>query len=96
MTKYDRHEISFSIPVDKIIGRSKYETTALKPGPLAVSYQSEPIILRYIQMNQECGQPMTRLDVIYWDNSLITGSTLVTAMNIFHRSNSEYPAIEFF
>ena len=73
MTKYDLHEISFSIPVDKIRGRSKYGTTALKPGPLAVSYQIEPIILRYIEMKQDCGQPMNQLDVIDCANSLIIG-----------------------
>ena len=50
MTKYDLHETPFSIPFDTIRGRSKYGTTALKPGPLAVSYQIELIILRYIQM----------------------------------------------
>ena len=87
MTKYDLHETSFSIPIDTIRGRSKYGTTALKPGPLAVAYQIEPIILRYIEMKQECGQPMTRLDVIDCAKSLITGSTLVTAMNRFHHSN---------
>ena len=48
------HETSFSIPVDKTRGRSKYGTTALKPGPLAVAYQIVPIILRYIQIKQEC------------------------------------------
>ena len=87
MTKYDLHETPFSIPVDTIRGRSKYETTALKPGPLSVAYQIEPIIFRYIQMNQECGHTMTRLDVIDCANSLITVSTLVTAMNRFHQSN---------
>ena len=46
-------------------------------------------------MKQECGQPMTRLDVIGCANSVITGSTLVTAMNCFHHSNSKSPAIEF-
>ena len=52
MTKYDLHETSLSIPVDIITGRAKYGTTALKPGPLAVAYQIEPIILRYIEMKQ--------------------------------------------
>ena len=58
MTKYDLHKTPFSIPVDTIIGQAKYGTTALKPGPLAVAYQIEPIILRYIQMKHKCGQPM--------------------------------------
>ena len=48
MTKYDLHETSFSTPVDTILGQAKYGKTALKPGPLAVAYQIEPIILRYI------------------------------------------------
>ena len=48
MAKYDIHETSFSVPVDAIIGRAKYGTNALKPGPLDVAYQIEPIILRYI------------------------------------------------
>ena len=59
MTKYDLHETSFSIPVDTIRGRAKYGTTALKPGPLAVAYQIELIVLGYIQMKQECGQLMS-------------------------------------
>ena len=59
MTKYDLHETSFSITVDTIRGQAKYGTTALKPGHLAVAYKIELIILRYIQMKQECGQPMT-------------------------------------
>ena len=46
-------------------------------------------------MYQECGQPMNRLDVIDFSNSLITGSTLVTAMNCFHHSNSKPPAGKF-
>ena len=46
-------------------------------------------------MKQECGQPMNRLDVIYCANSLINGSTLVTAMNCFHQPNSKLPAREF-
>ena len=92
MTKYDIHETSLSIPVDTIIGLSQYGTTALKPGPLSVAYQIEPIVLRYIQMKQECGQPITRLDFIDCAKYLITGSTLVTAMNRFHRSNSKSPA----
>ena len=50
MTKYNPHETSFSIPVDTIRGKSKYGTTALKLGPLAVAYQIEHIILRYIEM----------------------------------------------
>ena len=95
MTNYDIHETSFSIPVDTIRGRSKYGTTALKPGPLDVAYQIELVILRYIQIKQECGQAMTRLDVIDCANSLITGSTLVTAMNCFCQSNSKSPAREF-
>ena len=52
MTKYYSNETSLSIPVDKIIGRYKYGTTALKPGPLSVAYQIERIILRYIKMKQ--------------------------------------------
>ena len=84
MTNYDLHETSFFILIDTIIGRPKYGTTALKSGPLAAAYQIEPIILRYIEMKQECGQPMTRLDIIDFVNSLITGSTLLTAMNLFH------------
>ena len=95
MSKYDLHETSFSIPTDTIRGRSKYGTPDLKPGPLAVAYQIGPIILRYIEMNQECGHPMTRLDVIDCENYLITGSTLLTAMNRFHCSNSKSPAREF-
>ena len=91
-TKYDIHETSLSITVDKIRGRAKYGTTALKPGPLAVAYQIEPIILRYIEMKQECGQPMTQLDVIDCAKSLITGSTLVTSTNRFHQSNSKSSA----
>ena len=59
ITKYDLHEISFSITVDTIIGRDKYGTTELKPGPLYVAYQYKQIILIYILMKQECGQPMT-------------------------------------
>ena len=55
MTKYDLHETSLSIHVDTIIGRSKYGTTALKPAPLVFPYKIKPIILRYIQMKQECG-----------------------------------------
>ena len=46
-------------------------------------------------MKQECGQPMTRFDVIGCANSLITGSNLVTAMNRFHQSNSKQPTREF-
>ena len=46
-------------------------------------------------MKQECGHPMTRLYVIDCANSLIAGSTLVTAMNLFHHSNSKSPAREF-
>ena len=87
MTKYDLNETSFSTPVDTIRERYKYGTTALKPGILAVAYQIEPIILRYIEMKQEYGHPMTRLDVIDSANPLITRSTLVTAMNRFHHSN---------
>ena len=95
MTKYDLHETSFSILVDTIRGRYKYVTTALKPGPLAVAFQIEPIILRYIEMKQECGQPMTLLDVIDCVNSLITGSTLVTAIHCFCHYSSKSPAREF-
>ena len=95
MTKYDLHDTSYSIPVYKIRGQSKYGTTALKPGPLSVAYQIKPTILRYIQMNQERGQPMTRFDVIDCANSLITGSTLVTTTNRFHKSNSKPPTREF-
>ena len=84
MTKYDIHDKSFSTPVDMIGVRSKYGTTALKPGPLPVAYKIERIILRYIKINQEGGQMMTRNDVIYSANFLITGSTLVTAMYLFH------------
>ena len=87
MTKYDLHETSLYIHIGKIIGRSKYGTTDLKPGPLAAAYQIELIILRYIEIKQECGQLVTRLDVIDCENSLITGSTLATAMNSFHQSN---------
>ena len=93
MTKYDIHETSFSIPVDTIRGWSKYGTTALKPGPLAFAYQIQPIILRYIEMKQECGQPMTQLDIIDCANSLITGSNIATTMNCFRHSNSKSPAI---
>ena len=46
-------------------------------------------------MKHGCGQPMSRLDVINCANSLITGSTLVTAMNRLHQSNSKYPTREF-
>ena len=46
-------------------------------------------------MKHGCGHPMSRLDVINCANSLITGSTLVTAMNCLHQSNSKYPTIEF-
>ena len=60
MTNYDLNETSLSITVDTIIGKSKYGTTSLKTGPLSVAYQIEPIIFRYIEMNQECGQPMTQ------------------------------------
>ena len=95
MTKYDLHETSFSIPVDTTRGRSIYETTALKPGPLAVAYQIEPITLRYVEMKQECGQPMNRLDIIYCANSLITVSTLITAMRCFNHSNSKSLEREF-
>ena len=63
----------FSIPIDTIREQDKYGTTALKPGNLAVSYQNEPTTLRYIEMKQECGQPMIRLDVIDCENSLIIG-----------------------
>ena len=73
MTNYDPHVSSLSVPVDTTRGRAKYGTTALKLGPLAVAYQIEPIILRYIEMNQECGHPMNRLYVIDCANSLITG-----------------------
>ena len=95
MTKYDLNDTSLSIPIDTIIGRSKYGTTLLKSGPLAVAYQIEPIIFRYIGIKQECGQTMNLFDVIDCDNSLITGSTLVTAMNFFHQSNLKYPTREF-
>ena len=95
MTKYDIHETKFSTPVDKIRGGYKYRTTELKIWPLAVSYQIEPLILRYIEMKQECGQSMTQHDVIDCANSLITVSTLVTAMNRFHQSDSKSPAREF-
>ena len=91
MTKYDLHETSFYNPVDIIIGLVKYGTTVLKPGPLYVAYKIVLIILRYIQMKQECGQLMTRHYVIGCINSLVTGSTLVTAMNRFHQSNSKSP-----
>ena len=46
-------------------------------------------------MKQDCFHPMTRSDVIDCANFLITGSTLVTAMNHFHHSNSKSPAREF-
>ena len=46
-------------------------------------------------MNQECGHPMNRLDVIDCANSLITGSTIVTAMDRFHHPNSKSSAREF-
>ena len=88
MTKYDPHETSFAIPVGKSIGQSKYRTTALKPGPLAVTYQIEPIILRYIQMKQ---QTMAQLNIIDNANSLITVSNIVTVTNCFHKSNSKSP-----
>ena len=87
MTKYDLHETLFYTPVSTIRGRFIYGTTALKPGPLAVAYQIEPIILRYIEINPECGQPMNRLYVVDYAKSLITGSNLVNAMNRFHHSN---------
>ena len=45
MTKYDLHETSLSIPVDTIRGGAKNGTTVLKPGPLAIAYKIEPIIL---------------------------------------------------
>ena len=73
MTKCDIHEISFSITIDTIRGRAKDGTTKLKPGPLVVAYQIEPIIFRYIKMKQECGQTMKRNHVIDCANSLITG-----------------------
>ena len=95
INKYDIHETSFSTPTDTIRGRAKYGTTLLKLGPLAVDYQIELIILRYIETKQQCDQPTNRLDVINCANSLITGSTLVTAMNHFHHSNSKSPAREF-
>ena len=92
ITKYDIHETLFFLPIDRIRGRSKYRKTAIKTGHLDVAYQIEPIILRYIEMKQEFGQTMIRLDVIDCVDSLITGSTLVTAMNRFHHSNSKSPA----
>ena len=95
MTKYDLHETSLSIPVDTIRGQAKYGTTALKPGPFAVPYQIEPIILRYTEIKQECCQPMTQFEVIDCANSLITGSTIVTTISCLHHSNSKSPAREF-
>ena len=89
MTEYDLHDTALSNPVYTFRGRAKYGTTELKPSPFAVSYQIEPIILRYIQTKQECGQPMTQFDVIYCDKSLITVSTIVTAINHFRQSNSQ-------
>ena len=59
-------------PVGKIIRREKYGTTELKPGPLAVSYYIELIILIYIQMKQDHGQTMTLFEMIDCANSLIT------------------------
>ena len=55
MTKYDLHDTSLSIPVDTIRERAKYGTSALKLGPMDAAYQIEQIILRYIEMEQECG-----------------------------------------
>ena len=52
MIKYDLHDTSLFFPVDTVIGESKYGTTVLKPGPLAVAYQVEPIILRYTEIKQ--------------------------------------------
>ena len=95
MTNYDLHETSLSIPVDTTRGRTKYGTTEFKPWPLDFAYQIEPIILRYIQMKQYCSQTMTRHDVIDCASSLVTGSTLITAMNILHQSNSKSLEIEF-
>ena len=46
-------------------------------------------------MKQECGQPMTRNDVIDCSNYLITVSNLVTTINNFHKSNSKSPTREF-
>ena len=42
-------------------------------------------------MNQDCSQMMTRHDVIDCANSLIIVSTLITAMNCFHKYNSKHP-----
>ena len=88
MTKYDIHETLLSIPVDTIIVQVKYVTNLLKPGPLDFAYQIESTILRYIWINQDCGQTMTRNDVTDCATYLITGSTLVTAMNHFYQYNS--------
>ena len=46
-------------------------------------------------MNQECGHILTQNIVINCANYLITGSNIVTAMNVFHQSNSKYPTREF-
>ena len=46
-------------------------------------------------MKQDCGHMMKRHDVIDCANSLITGSTLVTATNRFNQSNSKPPTREF-
>ena len=95
MIKYDIQETSLYIPIDTIRGLKKYETTVLKSGPLSVAYQISPILLIYIQMEQECGQAMTRNDFINCANSLITVSTHVTVMNHFNQSNPKYPTREF-
>ena len=95
MTDYDLHETSFSISFDTIIRRSKHGTSASKTETLDVAYKIEPIILRYIKMKQECGQTTTRFDIIDCANSLVTGSTLVTAMNCFHQFHSKPPKREF-
>ena len=46
-------------------------------------------------MKQEYGHLINRLDVIDCKKSLITGSTLVTAMHCFHHYNSKSPSREF-
>ena len=93
MTNYDLHETSFSIPVDKIRGWAKYGTTALKPVPFALSYQIEPITLRY-QVKQEFGHPTTLYYFIDCANSFIAVLTLVTTINCFNLSNSKSPTKE--
>ena len=95
-TKHNLHETSFSIPVDTIRGRANNGTTGLKPGPLAVAYQIETIILRYIWIKQECVKPITKNDIIYCSNSLITESNVVTVVNLFQQYSQNTQQEHFF